>query len=438
MYHYLHVVYMCLSASAVCWGTTLLWQSDVIEAQCKGYLWLVYIPASFMVQLVNMKAYRLSTFLTYEDRRPKPFSHGKVMRLTLYGLIITVILVLVAALADPPTRHMVAPDPYRAKLDYYYCRTNGLTEALMFIIVISHLFVSLACVISVRNGLDAFKDGTIIKEAFVLLYAFVLVAFILEKLHLSAPNNYMLRSILINVGVTVFIARLLINRCIRHWVPQVILDTLVSVHAKYMQRYLRGASRASVQSVSAISVIAGDADEMPIYEIEAPQDSNLDDMLTAIADPVRGKLFQKFARRLLLSENVDFLLAVLDYRKRAEEELGRRTIGVNGDLLDLAKKLYSRFILAGSESEVNVSSTQRSQIEGLLSRWPLSEPLISAEQVRVALNADPKKRALVFEPAFKEILTVLYQNSWHKFRAHEAEMFAGSCGIDDADSVMDV
>ena len=91
MYHYLHVVYMCLSASAVCWGTTLLWQSDVIEAQCKGYLWLVYIPASFMVQLVNMKAYRLSTFLTYEDRRPKPFSHGKVMRLTLYGLIITVI-----------------------------------------------------------------------------------------------------------------------------------------------------------------------------------------------------------------------------------------------------------------------------------------------------------------------------------------------------------
>ena len=173
MYHHEHIVYMCLAAAAVCWGSTLLWQSDVIEAQCRGYLWLVYLPASFLVQLVNMKAYRLSTFLAQTLRRPKPFPHRKVMRLTLKFLLVTVILLLIAALLDPPRRHRVSPDPIRAKLDYYFCRSNlGLTDAIIYILVIGHPVVSLVCVISVRNGLDAFRDGTIMKEAFVLLYSF--------------------------------------------------------------------------------------------------------------------------------------------------------------------------------------------------------------------------------------------------------------------------
>ena len=272
----------------------------------------------------------------------------------------------------------------------------------------------------------------------MLLYAFVLVAFILNQLQLSAANTYMLRSILINVGVTAFIARLLINRCLRHWLPEVVLVSFTTIHAKYMSPYLRGASRGSVQSVSAISVIAGDQEEAPLYEMSAPQDSNLDDMLSAIADPVRGKLFRKLAKRLLVSENVEFLLSVLEYRKKSEEELGQRTVGANSTMLDDAKGLYSRYIISGSENEVNVSSLIRSQIEAVLSKWPLSEPLVSAEQIRVALEADPKKRAIVFEPAFKEILKVLYQNIWHKFRAHEAEVYAGGLGDSNHDTLEDV
>ena len=436
MYHYLHLVYMCLSAAAVCWGTTLLWQADVIQAQCNGYLWLVYLPASFMVQLVNVKAYRLSTFLTNEGRRPKPFSHGKVMRLTLYGLLITAILVLAAALADPPTRHRVAPDPYRAKLDYYYCHTTGLTNTLMYILVIGHMLVSLVCVISVRNGLDAFKDGTIIKDAFVLLYAFVLVTFILHQLQLSAANEYMLRSLMINIGVTASIARLLINRCLRHWLPESVLVSLTTIQAKYA----RAASGKSVHSEASVSAIVGDQEEAPLYEMTAPQESTLHDMLTAIKDPVRGKAFRKFAKKLLLTENVDFLVEVLDYRKILEDELGQCTVGANATMLDKARGLYSSYILSGSENEVNVSALIRAQIEASLSKWPLTEPLISAEQIRVALEGDSKKRALIFEPAFKEIIQMLYQNIWHKFRAHEAEVFAGWLGdtVHDFDALEDV
>ena len=56
---------------------------------------------------------------------------------------------------------------------------------------------------SVRNGLDAFRDGTIMKEAFVLLYAFVLIALVSQHFGLSPANAYMARSVLVNIGVTI-------------------------------------------------------------------------------------------------------------------------------------------------------------------------------------------------------------------------------------------
>jgi len=211
MLHYLHIVSMCVAAAAVCWGLALLWQADVKQVQCRAYLWVVFLPVSYLVQLNNIKAYRLMTFLTYQDKRPKPFSHGRVLKLTMLLVLVTVIVLLTCSVADPPTRHRVVTDIHRPKLDYYYCKTNRVTPSLLYLLVIGHLVFSIYCVVAVRNGMDAFKDGMIIKESFIALYACLLVSFVLSNLSLSAANSYMLRSIVLSVGVTLFCFRMLIR-----------------------------------------------------------------------------------------------------------------------------------------------------------------------------------------------------------------------------------
>jgi len=275
MFHYMHIILMCLAAAAVCWGSALMWQADVIQEQCNGYMWLVYLPASFLVHLNNIKAYRLSTFLRAGDIRPKPFSHGKVMRLTICCTIVTVIILGIATAVDPPTRARVQEDPYRAKLDYYYCKTNAVTPALMYILVAGHVIASLCCIITVRNGMDAFKDGMIIKEAFMLMYSCLLIAFVLQNLGLSAANAYMLRSIILCMAVTFFMIRLMIGRCLRHWVPERVLEGFQAAHSRYIKPLSRNSSILSAK-------LAAIDDEDPLYIIDMPEDGSLDDMLKAI------------------------------------------------------------------------------------------------------------------------------------------------------------
>jgi len=475
IYHYRHVLYICVAAMAVCWGTTLLWQADVIQAQCDGFLWLVYVPAGFLVEIVSVKAYRLSTFLNRnQSRRAKTFPHSRVMRLTWAMVGVTVLFVLIAAVADPPTRHHVMTDPYRAKLDHYYCRTLGATDALMYVLVVGHVLLSAYCVASVRNGLDAFRDGTIMKEAFVLLYAFVLIALVSQHFGLSPANAYMARSVLVNIGVTIFVLRLLINRCIRHWVPEIMLIAMAQVQQKSVKQLsgifssaaaplsgitrvksLTGIDRADavqprrivIQSLGSVNlgngdeIDNGDEDVGPLYRIAVPQESNLDEMIATIADPVRGEMFRNFARLNLVEENYDFLSEVLSFQKTAENELIIKSSEANGRIREVAEVLYHRFIRQGADDEVNVPSKIRLQIETALdnSNWIISRkdnigsskagrndgkdaeedaPFIARELARDVLKDDPRKRGMLFEPAFKEILTLLYQNIWSKFLAH--------------------
>ena len=240
----------------------------------------------------------------------------------------------------------------------------------------------------------------------------------------------MLRSILINIGVTVFIARLLVNRCIRHWFPRFVIDTVVRVYEKYIHPYLHSEAAVGNLGTSQLlfSAVLQEADVAPTYAVESPHDSQLNEMLSVIEDPIRGEIFQDLARKYLLSENVIFLLDVLAYRKKAEVDIEQRTVEVNDVLQLSAREIHSRYIAVGSENEVNVSSSIRSHIERTLVEWPKSEPLLHSEHIRVALENDKLKRRSAFEPAFKEVAHMLYQNIWHKFLAHEAELFAGSSG----------
>eukprot|EP01041_Mallomonas_annulata_P006867 gene6867-13915_t len=72
----------------------LIWQHDNTQPQCNAYMWVTYLSASFIVQLINIKAYRLSTFMraSATGRSPKPFKQMRVLRLTMMGLMLTVIL----------------------------------------------------------------------------------------------------------------------------------------------------------------------------------------------------------------------------------------------------------------------------------------------------------------------------------------------------------
>jgi len=339
------------------------------------------------------------------------------------------VLVLISALADPPRRHRVSPDPYRPKLDHYYCKCQGLTYALMYILVVWHVLVSVSCVIKVRNGLEAFKDGMIIKESFVILYTCVLVAFILQNLGLNAADAYMLRSNVISFGVTAFLCRLLINRCIRHWTPKFLQRLVANLNRNYLQpvlsRHVAATGHSSHHSKSDHLF----DDEGPLYVVEAPQDSNLNDMINVMNDPARNQMFRDVAQKFLLNENVDFLMDVLALQRRSEEEILSCSAEAGVTILEKARALYKKYIVTGAESEVNVSSATKAKVEKLLRDWPLSKPILNQEQATTALEMDEHKRGRLFEPAYKEILVMLYQNIWQKFRTFEAEALAGSSDV---------
>ena len=422
MLHYLHIVLMCVAATTICWGLALAWQADKTQTQCNVYPWLVYLPGSFLVHLTNIKAYRLSVFLR-SNGRPKPFSHGKVLRMALLWLCTTVIVLLVAVLVDPPLRTLHVVDQYRPSLNYYLCETKGATPALLIILVVGHVIVSLYYVISVRNGLEAFKDGMIIKEAFVLLYAFVLVAYILNHLGLTVANQYTFRTAVLSVGVTVFCVRLLIGRCINHWLPEAVLNRMLHYHNTYVKPLVAGDSVLSYSASASNHNFNGD-EESPLYAKENVTENSLDEMTSVMADMHRGKLFRMVAKKALCIENVDFVEAVAKYKQESEQALVKCSGDASNRIREAAKQVHRMYVDTNAESEVNLSSKTRALVQHALSDWADSIPLVSEERAREIVQADLKRRTAVFDLADKEIKVMLYQNLWNKFRIEETQSLA--------------
>jgi hypothetical protein len=139
-----HIIMFCSATAIFNWSIVLTWPADSLQEQCNIHLWVVYLSGSFLISIINMKAYRLSVFLTTSSngRRPASFSHDKVLRYTMIMVMITAILLLIAHLADPPLVHKIVSDVYRPRLDYHECRTGNLTFTLLYIIVIGHFLCS--------------------------------------------------------------------------------------------------------------------------------------------------------------------------------------------------------------------------------------------------------------------------------------------------------
>ena len=134
---------------------------DMNQMQCTSYLWSVCIPASFAIHLVNLKAYRLYTFLAANDSQPgkkkKTIGQGAVIIRTILLTVVTAVILAIITGIDPPKSTRVIMDPYRAKLDYYVCTSGTTTKGLFYLLVIGHVVASIVCIMPVRNGFEAFQ-----------------------------------------------------------------------------------------------------------------------------------------------------------------------------------------------------------------------------------------------------------------------------------------
>jgi hypothetical protein len=164
--------------------------------------------------LVYIQAYRLSFFLlnSKNGKRPRPFTHAKVLRYTLLISLYTAVLLLISHLIDPPIPTKTVIDIYRPKLDYYVCKTGDATQIILYIIFVSHFVFSLYCIAAVRNGMEAFQDGAIIKESFVIFYGCVVIVLIIGFLGVEEEELYIFRTAFLCIGATSFCLKLLINR----------------------------------------------------------------------------------------------------------------------------------------------------------------------------------------------------------------------------------
>jgi hypothetical protein len=286
MFHYLHIISFCLAAVIFSWALVLLWPADTRSSQCRSYLWLTYLPASFMISINNMKAYRLSVFITSnkDGLRPRPFSHGKVLKYTMFILLTTVVLLLISALIDPPTRTRVIVDIYRPRLNYYVCQTGTATPAILYVIVVSHFMFSLYCIAAVRNGLEDFRDGMIIKEAFVLFYASIVIVLVLSNLGIDAHSLYVLRVGFLSVGATLFCLRLMINRCAKYWLPGSVLALI-----KRIEIYWKEQRRVHLSHHSSMDfdVLIGNEEPSKRYLETSVCEENVLEMLSALRNPER-------------------------------------------------------------------------------------------------------------------------------------------------------
>ena len=465
MLDYRQVIAMCVSAMVVCWGLALLWQADVTQSQCDSFLWVIVLPTSFLIHLNNIKAYRLSVIIRANFKRLKPFPHSKVLRLSLLWTSITVLFLFVIVITDPPRRVLTYSDDIRPSLNRYQCRSGLVSSTLLAILVVGHVIASVVCVVSVRNGMEAFRDGTLLKEAFVGLYSCFLVSFILQQLDLSLTSQYEMRTIFIGIGVTAFCVRLLINRCLRHWIPLFVQYRLSAFYEKYLKPVLydktlthsRGLcsrvgsqpGRNGGQSQNMLidrtgrkSSVGTDV-ESPVYTVEYPSENSISEMYAAISDPTRYKLLFAIAKGHGCSEGLEFIRSVLCHRIDADILRDHAAAlpkdaavakASSENLLTQVDQIIKNQILIKSDTYLKLSSTTKGYIERCLKEWKDDIYVSSAEIAYAKISAQYNNRVSIVDPAFDDMSVLIFQMIWTHFRTTETEILAGQ----DVDYARDV
>jgi len=184
----------------------------------------------------------------------------------------------------------------------------------------------------------------------------------------------------LSVGVTVFCVRLLIGRCVNHWLPEAVLErhyhnTYVKpiVAADSVPNYIASGSN---QNGSLVAMNFDDEDS-PMYAKETVTENSLDEMTTVISDSYRGKLFRVVAKKALCLENVDFVEAVVKYKQESEQVLIKCSGEASNRIREVAKQVHRMYVDTNAESEVNLSSKTRGVVQQTLADWGDNVPLLS-------------------------------------------------------------
>lgn len=465
-----HMVAICFSSIVAIWAIVFLWQDDMNIFQCNSYLWGAYLPTSFVIQMVNLKAYRLSIFLNTKDTtRLQKLTHNRMFILSLCWTSLTIFYLIIFTTVDPPTLVKIIKDPYRPVYDKYYCVIGNTTSILTYLLVAKHIIFSIGCVINIRNGTGEFRDGLVMKESFIILWSCIIITYIMHFLGIGSKQTYILRVGFMSMGLTMFCFRLLISRCYRHWFPEYIdiifkniLNNIKKLISYSYKKYeiqklaitneiynseissepsirsanieLLNISKHIIESDINISHIIENTSkrirritslsffgsiDTPLYAKIEPNKNLLNEMHNTINNENEIHNFRKIAEKSLLVENLDFILAINTYRKKSKDYFIEFSKQINNNMKKDAFECYKKFIEINSEFEVNISSSTRSTILKHFEIWLDNQEFFSVETVQSILNNDERHHIDIFEKAYSEISIMLYQNIWIKYLAEQ-------------------
>lgn len=436
MMNYIHILSMLIAAIMVCWSFAIVWQDDFSQTQCDIFIWVIILPISYIIGLINFKAYRLSFFLSGKNIRAKSFTHNKVIIFTMIWTIGTTFLLGILVIIDPYKLQLSYHDPHRPALNRYICNNEGKT-GIISLIVVYHIIATIYCVIAVRNGMDAFRDGVVIKEAFFILYIMMIITLLTSLQNIS--NIYLIRTYLVSFGITFFCLRLMFSRCIEYWIPKQLQPMIGIIQKKviqplndrinpisnhnnnnsYLQEQISNDDRRGSNGLGEVDY------SWPIYSKEIPTDINLNEMMEVMRHIDRSKAFHITAEKCHCVENIDFLEEVIAFQQYPKVLLLQHTAIANAEYKQAAQQLYEKFIIENAEKQINISAQLRNQLYQQLEDWRDNNSLITTAKAKELVKDDHlKSRVFIFEKVFREVSILLYQNVWSRFREEEIESMA--------------
>lgn len=409
MLNWSHICLMCICAILIAASFALVWLPDPTTYQCRLAQWLYAPPLSLLISLNNLKAYRLSKFLANVRLRNLRFSHERVLFLSILWPIGTSAVLLLSQLIDPLYARRINVDVLRPALSYHACSCDGnLSQALLPIGFIIHVAFSIRSIWLVRNGVEGFRDGTMLKEGFIVLYALLALTFGLQLMLQGNVNKndedgvassstliayhslYTIRATIVQISVFLFLLRVLGSRLATLWLSQHILDALSRL-SHLVARVTHSATGSAVththlSNKSAVShmgaattkaakyTTAGNpstiGNEMlpfdsPVYAAKAIDKQSTDDMWRCLAsDPQRLAHFVSFAQSL---HSEDGLLFCLSSQALPTALLQTRKQVMRAVLLPamccILRAIYRKYCMQGADLEVNLPSTMRSALD---------------------------------------------------------------------------
>jgi hypothetical protein len=374
-----------------------------------------------------------------------------MLLLSLGWTSLTVFYLLIFTIADPPTLVKLIKDPYRPAYDKHYCMVGNTSTILTYLLASKHILFSIGCVLNIRNGTGEFRDGVVMKESFVILWSCIVITYILHYLGIGTNRTYILRTGFMSMGLTMFCFRLLLSRCYRHWFPDYVdhifknisnnIEKLVSFSNKNNETRILGITNeiqisetSSNGSSVRLSAIIDNTNkrikritkrsfrftmETPLYAKIEPNKILLNEMYNVINNEIEMPKFRNIVEKSLLAENLDFILAINNYRNKSKNYFIEFSKQINNNMKKDAHECYKKFIETNSEFEVNISSSVRTQIIDQLKSWIDNHEFFPIETIQNILNDDQYHHINIFEKAYSEIGIMLYQNMWNKYLAEQ-------------------